>query len=336
MYFLSQILLLTLLLSFTFCKMEKFSLFGNDTSEADFNWSKNKNILPSPSKEMKFKNLFSEADAAHKFEGSGVFVKDQYFYVVFDNTTVIGKIHEDLTPAGSLHQLIGTWGEKSNYEGITSKEGEKSPFYAVVESVEYEKDSYRPELAEFDYQLNLLKKKPINFLLAKKNKGIEGITHIKRSGQDYLLALCEGNYCTSDKEKTKGNGRIQVIKEKEDFWEKIAEIKIPPFVDFLDYSDIDIENNRVIIVSQSSSALWIGELLLDEWKFADNGKKYYFPHGNKKGEIGKGPETIYCNIEGVSWISPRQVVVVSDKAGSDQDKWCAYKEQMIHIFDIPE
>jgi hypothetical protein len=47
--------------------------------------------------------------------------------------------------------------------------------------------------------------------------------------------------------------------------------------------------------------------------------------------------TIYCNIEGVAWIAPRQIVVVSDKCKpGEQSKFCEAKDQSIHIFDIPD
>jgi hypothetical protein len=46
-------------------------------------------------------------------------------------------------------------------------------------------------------------------------------------------------------------------------------------------------------------------------------------------------QMIYCTIEGVSWITPNRIVVVSDKAESKQGKWCRDKDQSIHIFEIP-
>ena len=98
---------------------------------------------------------------------------------------------------------------------------------------------------------------------------------------------------------------------------------------------MDIENGRVAIVSQVSSALWIGSFIL---KMGDFRKRQYllFPVWRSAwGNAGLGGEIIYCNIEGVSWFGLHEIVVVSDKKMRNQDKWCNHKEEMIHIFEIP-
>ena len=59
------------------------------------------------------------------------------------------------------------------------------------------------------------------------------------------------------------------------------------------------------------------------------GRSYTFPT-NARGQ------TIYCNVEGVAWLSERQVVVVSDRAKPDeQSKKCRHKDQSIHVFNLP-
>jgi hypothetical protein len=44
---------------------------------------------------------------------------------------------------------------------------------------------------------------------------------------------------------------------------------------------------------------------------------------------------VYGTAEGVSWMAPDEVVMVSDKAKPDQDPRCRAKDQSIHIFRIP-
>jgi hypothetical protein len=44
---------------------------------------------------------------------------------------------------------------------------------------------------------------------------------------------------------------------------------------------------------------------------------------------------VYGTAEGVSWMAPDEVVIVSDKAKPDQDPRCRAKDQSIHIFRIP-
>ena len=40
-------------------------------------------------------------------------------------------------------------------------------------------------------------------------------------------------------------------------------------------------------------------------------------------------------VEGVSWLSPDLVVMVSDKAKPEQDSRCRAKDQSIHVFRVP-
>ncbi len=45
---------------------------------------------------------------------------------------------------------------------------------------------------------------------------------------------------------------------------------------------------------------------------------------------------MYCNVEGVSWLSEEEMVVVSDRAKRNgQDERCRAKDQSIHVSVIP-
>ena len=315
------------------CRREKNALYGNEEGPKVF-WSANKVVVPNAIREEKFYKLFKGFQKSFRFEGSGVYAKGNLFYVVFDNIKAVGVIESSLTNELNSNFLKGNIFEKSNYEGITFRDLDPSFFYIMIESLERQ-NAYYPAIAKLDYELNFLEQKYVKFSLEKKNKGLEGISFITRNGENYILGLCEGNFCNSDKEKTRGNGRIQVLKEQEEDWIPVAEIKLPSSINFLDYSDMDIENGRVAIVSQVSSALWIGELHPEKWEILEKGNIYYFPFGDRQGNAGLGGEIIYCNIEGVSWFGLHEIVVVSDKKNEDQDKWCNHKEEMIHIFEIP-
>ena len=86
---------------------------------------------------------------------------------------------------------------------------------------------------------------------------------------------------------------------------------------------------RLAVVSQMSSALWVGALRPDKWAFEDDGQTYIFPT-KADGDV------IYCNVEGVAWLSERQVVVVSDRAKpGEQPKKAREKDQSIHVFNLP-
>lgn len=330
--------ILILVVTFSFllfysCRKEREGLYGSETTPKTF-WTTSKSVLPKATREEKFYQLFPGYKKNFRFEGSGVFSKGNLFYVVFDNTKAIGVIESSLTLNSELNFLKGNLLEKSNYEGITFRDLDPTSFYVMIESLEVN-NSYYPAIVKLDPNLNPLEQKLVKFELEKKNKGLEGISFINRNGESFILGLCEGNFCNSDKEKTRGNGRIQVLKETENEWVKVAEIILPPSISFLDYADMDIENGRVAIVSQVSSAVWIGDLHSEKWELLEKGSIFYFPFGDREGNPGLGGEIIYCNIEGVSWIGLHEIVVVSDKRNEEQEKWCKHKEEMIHIFEIP-
>jgi hypothetical protein len=125
-----------------------------------------------------------------------------------------------------------------------------------------------------------------------------------------------------------GGGRIHVFRKGAKQWERVGKIKIPKAVQFEDYAGLDILGDTVVVVSQATSALWVGEMHTDDWTFVNDGVVYQFPT-DEKGKV------IYGNVEGVSWMSPTEVVVVSDKfKAAQQPKRCEEKDQMIHIFEM--
>ena len=49
---------------------------------------------------------------------------------------------------------------------------------------------------------------------------------------------------------------------------------------------------------------------------------------------GAGGAVEYCNAEGVAWLAPNQIAVVSDKRKKTQHKRCVNKDQSLHVFQI--
>ena len=111
-------------------------------------------------------------------------------------------------------------------------------------------------------------------------------------------------------------------------WERLGTIRLPETVLFEDYSGIAINGDRMAVISQVTSALWIGRLAPSGWEVTGPGTTYALPR-DADGEI------VYGTAEGVSWIAPDQLVMVSDKAKPDQARRCQAKDQSIHIFRIP-
>jgi hypothetical protein len=111
-------------------------------------------------------------------------------------------------------------------------------------------------------------------------------------------------------------------------WDRVAKIRLPETVLFVDYSGIALDGDRIAVVSQVSSALWVGSLSPSGWQVTGAGTSYALPRHPDGG-------ILYGTAEGVSWVAPDQVVMVSDKAKPEQDRRCRAKDQSIHIFRIP-
>jgi len=264
-----------------------------------------------------------------RWEASGVLMKDQHFFVVFDDRPEIARLSDSLKPR-KANGLFGVVDEEYGYEGIAYN-AEKQRFYLLVEARKHAKGYYQALIVEYDDDFRYLKDRPVDFTFESSNKGFEAVAHVRRNGKDYLLALCEGNLCKCGKKGRKpGGGRVQVFQKKRKRWRHSRAIALPPSLPFVDYSGMSIEDGRVAIVSQENSMLWVGEFNEAHWQWRDEGQLYEFPRSDN-GSIR------YGNIEGVSWISPTRIVTVSDrrKKKKQPDKRLSDKDQSVHIFDIP-
>jgi hypothetical protein len=198
-----------------------------------------------------------------------------------------------------------------------------------VESHRHDDDEHRAQIVEYSDAFEYIKCRSLDFVFKSCNKGFEALAHVRQDGQDYALALCEGNKCHSGRKgRQPGNGRVQLFEKAKKLWSHIGTIKLPKSVEFVDYSGMSLDNGRVAVVSQENSLLWIGTFEKSTWNWRDEGQLYEFPR-TPDGEIQ------YGNVEGVAWISPSRIVIVSDRRKSDQPKHFADKDQSIHVFDIP-
>jgi hypothetical protein len=98
-------------------------------------------------------------------------------------------------------------------------------------------------------------------------------------------------------------------------------------VAFKDYADMALTRDRIAVVSQESSRVWIGRLRLGQWAIAGKGRVYNLPR-TKKGKKR------YFTVEGISWLSPRTLVAVSDKTKKSHPDRGLKTEQSVHVFRI--
>jgi hypothetical protein len=105
-------------------------------------------------------------------------------------------------------------------------------------------------------------------------------------------------------------------------------VALPRSVKFEDYSALAIRGSRIAVVSQRTSRLWLGSIRFRDWSIAGRGRIYDFPRTRK----GKSK---YCTVEGLSFITPWTLVMVSDLAKKHHPARCAKHDQSIHVFRIP-
>ncbi len=311
--FFSVVFFVLLSLVFVSCKKEKPSVSGPITLEA-------------PIKESKVYKLFSGYSDKDMFEASGIKYMGDHFYVVFDNTYKVASIQQSLVPYGVANILSGGSISSSNYEGVAYDYDGSPNIYVVAENQSHN-GQYSPRIYKYDLTLHEGDSAwaPYSFTSSFKNKGFEGLTFYHRNNKDYLLGLSEAN------------GNIIVMEANGSDWKYISTMPFPQSMAMNDYSDIDIsETGAIAVTSQESSKLWIGKLSGTDWQLDGEGTLYTFPTGDENGNVGKGSNVLYGNVEGVSFISDSQVVICSDKASSDQPYYQTFKEQSISIFSIPK
>lgn len=263
-----------------------------------------------------------------RLEASGVLAAGGLFYVIFDNLPHIACIGTELSPAAVANHVIEQdRGHHSGFEDI-AHDSWSERFYVLIESLP-RGGKFMAAVQEYDVNFGYLGTAWLDFPLDRPNKGIEGLTCVHREGQTYLLGLCEGNRCEGGAAgRVPGGGRIHVFQRGRHQWDRVAKIRLPETVLFVDYSGVAVDGDRIAVVSQVSSALWVGNLDRSRWEVTGAGTSYALPR-DADGSI------LYGTAEGVSWIGPDKVVMVSDKVKPVQDRRCKAKDQSIHIFRIP-
>jgi hypothetical protein len=284
-------------------------------------------------KESKIAALLS-GKLNERHEASGIHFKDGFLYIVFDNDPYIVRLKPDLSSQPEDHQVIYLREGSVGYEDLTYQPFDRR-WYCLLEALEYRAGEFRPRIDEFDEEFHLIAHHWLEFPLARSNKGIEGLTTLRYRGDDYLLGLCEGNDCQGGKAgRTPGNGRIQVFRRDAGEWRHFGTIRLPASIPFEDYSSLALNDRFITVISQVTSAMWVGKVRQDatslDTLFEDAGHLYTFPR-DEEGRI------IYCNLEGVTWIGDGELAAVSDRSKAhDQPGRCERKDQSVHIFKLPD
>jgi hypothetical protein len=261
-------------------------------------------------------------------EASGVVAKGAHYYVIFDNVRRVARIHRSLEPGSKRHSWFGRTRDGEGYEDIAFSRY-TCRFYLLIEAEKHPDGTFKALIDECDESANYKRRRWVDFALEQRNSGFEGLSAVRWRGQDYLLALCEGNRCRAGRAGRKpGGGRLQLLRRSGTVWKPVARIKLPKSVRFEDYSAVALRGRRIAVLSQQSARLWIGTLRFGEWTIVDKGKTYEFPR-TKKGKIK------YRTLEGLCWLTDRSFVCVSDLSKQSYGKQCRKSDQSIHIFKLP-
>jgi hypothetical protein len=279
-------------------------------------------------KQIKLAELIKPPTGSTVLEASGVIAKGNDYYVIFDNIRRVARIDRSLSPTSTRHGWLGARRSGDGYEDIAYSPHLRR-FYLLVEAEKHQDGTYKGLIDECDEAGNFKGRRWIDFTLKKRNTGFEGLSAVRWKGNNYLLALCEGNKCRAGREgRAGGGGRIQVLARKKDLWVPVAQIKLPPTVDFEDYSAVSIRGDRIAVISQRTSRLWIGKLRMSSWTIGGRGRIYDFPR-TKRGRVK------YCTLEGLCWLSNSTFVMVSDLCKKGYRKGCSKTDQSIHLFALP-
>jgi hypothetical protein len=261
-------------------------------------------------------------------EASGVVVKDGKYLVVFDNIRRIARIGPSLEPGSADHAWVGRLRDGEGYEDIAYSASQER-FYALIEAEKHPDGTYKAIVEEYDTHFRYQSRRRVNVPFEKRNRGFEGLSAVHVDGVDYLLALCEGNDGKAGaRGNTPGGGRIHVLQRSGQWWQPIAQIRLPSSLEFRDYSALALRDDRIAVVSQKSSRLWVGTLRRKNWTIAGDGRTYEFPRTPK----GK---RLYCTVEGIDWLSATTFVTVSDLRKKGYPDRCGRTDQSIHIFRLP-
>ena len=288
-------------------------------------------------REMPYVGLFEDVKGSVRFEASGMTVAKGYYWTVFDNMHALGHVNDQFTFKGKENILYGSGAQSdSQYEGLAYIPS-RDHFLAVEEAALHPQYGLVPMIHELAVNttgsLDVVRKCPILYTLTHENTGVEGLSYFEQEGREYILALCEGNSCTGgDKGEDPGHGRIILAQYQPGncTWTTVKVIHVPETAFFKDYSGLAIRGDRVAIVSQENSALWVGHF---DWRTLsfDRSRPERVFHFPRDGHC----DIKYCTMEGVEWLDDVRLVFSSDKAKRNQPYRCTDKEQSLSIFALP-
>jgi hypothetical protein len=264
-----------------------------------------------------------------RLEASGVVLVDGLLWMIFDNLSHLVAIDPALTVGPPPARVVRQPGPPPGYEDVAYDEHTGRRF-ALIESARTSQGGFRPQIDEYDAAWLRISRRWVELDLDRANKGLEGLTCVSREGRGHLLALSEGNRNQGGRRgRRPGGGRLHLLQESGPVWTVREQIRLPADLPFVDYSAVSVHGDRIAVVSQQSSALWVGRLKRDSWQVAGAGQVHPFPRNHRGRQL-------YGTVEGVSWLDERTVAVVSDRAKRGQPRRLRATAESVQVFVLPE
>jgi hypothetical protein len=263
-------------------------------------------------REVRIRTLLP-AGGPDRLEASGVVAAEGGYQVIFDNLRAVALIDADLDTTAANALLPTEPGSAPGYEDI-ARDPVTGHVFLLIEAQDRDGD-LQARVEEYDETLRFVSAGWVEYPLSRQNKGMEGLEVVRRADGVYLLGLHEV-------------GGLLVFRRGRHNWKQVATAELPGNLHFADYSAVASAGGRLALVSQESSALWVGEFTTDTWTAIGSGETYLFPRNS-------GGEVVYRTIEGVCWLGPDRVVVVSDRGKRDDEGHRdRAKEESLHVFDL--
>jgi hypothetical protein len=264
----------------------------------------------------------------HRFEASGVCREADLLWIVCDNLPHVVGVPLSLQADAGEVRVIREPGHAAGYEDITW-DREDGHRFALIEAARSADGRFRPLIDEFDPSWRRIARRTVDLTVESLNKGLEGLSCVRRDGRRHLLGLSEGNDNLAGRlGRRPGGGLVHVLVEQGERWVVSDLIHLPEVLPFVDYSALGVSAGRIAVVSQESSALWVGRLDPSAWRVVDDGRVFAFPRDHD-GRIR------YGTVEGICWLDERTVAAVSDRPKPHEPDRLHQTGESVHLFEVP-
>jgi hypothetical protein len=313
--------------------------------------------------ELPLASLFRDSKGQGKFEASSVVTVNDTAYAVCDSSWAISKFDTKLEPFSEINLQIGDPDREaadSGYEAIFHIEGDK--FYVVRESVHHgtrkrDKHHKKRPLAGYHAIIEELVIQGDDYRVVEQcstelefegtSKGFEGAIPIYDLNHELVvLGLCEANHCSEKLKKDRGHGELVAMRKSIDvngecLWKSIRRIHFHAAPTFKTTPTLVCKTSLEESLSSRKKTRNYGSVTFLDAATPACGMSSRWSSTPTKAPCTTFPRTtiatIYCNVEGVHWLSKNMIIAVSDKmkGRGKQDNRCFDKDQSVHVFLLP-